>query len=49
MYILASDLFRKDINTYLKLDIRVQGKFLAFRYVCIQRIFQNKSEDYLYL
>ena len=44
MYILLSDLFEKEINTYLKLEIRVVCReFLAFRY-----FFRDKSDDYLY-
>ena len=35
LYILASDFFKKTINTYLKLEIRVMCRKLAFKYVFI--------------
>ena len=49
MYILASVFFLKMINTYLKLEIRVDcWEFLAFKYEVIV-FFRDKIDDYLYL
>ena len=44
MYILASDFFKKTINTYLKLEIRVVCReFLAFKYVFIVFVFKTNQ------
>ena len=44
MYILASDFSKKEINTYLKLEIRdVCREFLAFNDVPIYRFFETKQ------